>query len=456
MKKRNVIVKIVTIFAVLLCCLSTVGCVNNPDPGENSGGSGKISLNVWIQPINQPQFFNWAAKRYNELNPNVTINWNIMTGDTLGGGLDTALSGASAADISATWGGLVVPKLIAGNRILNLDDVMTPEIENNLNSSALINKIDSEGKGWYSVPFGGFASTIFYNKTFFDQNNIAVPETYEDLKSISKTIRDLGKEPLISGLADWQMSHFMQALHARTMSVEDFESLIGVDRTQNPFADPINQDIPKNGILEGFEWLQQYQKDGIFARNITGYSVNQAQKNFKKGSSVMYSGPSLEFLDLSGATFEIGAFLMPKAPSEYAPEDGNAPSSMASGLCSDVFIVNADTKYPEECKDFLRFLISEEAQKKLLEFFIFPAIKGVTTEDMQPTYKEIFEGVFGEIYQEIETHGYTPFYQSYSIGVMDGKLGTLGAGVIDGTMDPDTAAKELVKYYATSGVIKTE
>ena len=73
---------------------------------------------------------------------------------------------------------------------------------------------------------------------------------------------------------------------------------------------------------------------------------------------------------------------------------------------------------------------------------------------MRPTYKKIFEDTFGEIYDEISTNGYTPFYQSYSIGDMAGRLSDFGARVIAGELAPATAAENLRNFYASSGVIK--
>ncbi|MGN1099859.1 MAG: ABC transporter substrate-binding protein, partial [Christensenellales bacterium] len=293
---------------VILLCLSLFTFVACGSDNDDVGGGENIKLKVWVQTANQPQFFTWAAKRYKELtNGRVTVNWTAMPSATLGSGLDAALGGNEAPDIAATWGGLIVPQLIKGNRIINIDDVIDEIGEENLNSSALINEKDSEGKGWYSLPFSGFASpVVFYNKTFFDANGMQVPSTYDELVALCNRISGLGKEGISSGFGDWQMSHFMQAMHSRTLTVEGLNGLIGVNYEKNPFASASDPAKPLEGIEEGFSLLKSYCDDGIFVNNITGYNVSQAQSYFKNGLALMYAAPSSEYLELSSATFEIG------------------------------------------------------------------------------------------------------------------------------------------------------
>ncbi|MGN1099832.1 MAG: hypothetical protein ACI4S9_05765, partial [Christensenellales bacterium] len=137
-----------------------------------------------------------------------------------------------------------------------------------------------------------------------------------------------------------------------------------------------------------------------------------------------------------------------------ASDDENAPSSLASGLCSDVFVINARTKYADEAKEFLKFLASEEAQKKLLEYFLFPSVKGITSDGIREAYKVVFDAVLGDIYEIVNSDGYTPFYQSYSIGNMDGRIASLGQSVVNGTITPAAAAENLRAFYASSGILK--
>ena len=433
--------------ALLVCACGLTACGGRDDNGGGGGDgpSSDVTLKVWVQSANQPQFFTWAAARYKELT-GVTISWTVQASANL----DTALAGNDSPDIACAAGGITMPKLIEGKRVLKLDDVITPAIEETLIDSAKINKNDSTDGSWYELPLYGFSSpTVFYNKTAMGE--LTQPQTYEEFLEIIKKV-PAGKEGLVSGLGDWQMPHLMQALHARTMSVEDYNGLIGIHTDHNPFAD--GNDQPVAGLEKGFSLLKKYQDDGVFAKNITGYNASTASSYFTQGSAIMYAAPSLEYLTLANAPFEIGAIVLPKAPADYASADPDAPSSLVSGIYSDVFVISAKTRYEAECKAFLSWLLTSEPQEKLLEFFLFPAIRGTTTDNMRPAYKQAFESVLGDIYEELTTNGCTPFYQSYSISSMDGRVAGIAQNVLNGKQTPKSGAEELKNFYGNSGIIQ--
>ena len=451
-------------FMILVCMLVTVftlGACGGADPNDQGSSTGepKVTLKVWIQTANQPQFFNWAAQRYNQLHSNVTINFIPQNSANLGTSLDASLVGNNAPDITATWGGLIVPRLITGNRILQINDVMTEEVEGRLNDSAMINKIDSGTGDWYALPFSGFASpTIFYNADYFAEKGLTEPQTYEELKEIAATIRAEGDcETMVSGFGDWPLSHFMQAMHARTMTEADFNGLIGINTERNPFESQTQPGSPVAGLEQGFQLLKRYNTDGIFASNLTGYNSETAKSYFTQGKAVMYAGPSSDYLSMaSSANFNIKAFVLPDAPSDLKPASGGT-DTMISGIFSDVFVINAKTEYANECKEFLRFLISDEAQAKLLETFLFPVVTGIETDGLPEAYRTAFENVLGEIYDGIQ-EGCTGFYQSYSVGQMDGRLKDLGQSVLAEAAGQDeasaAAALNLLNFYQNSGVLK--
>ena len=52
-----------------------------------------------------------------------------------------------------------------------------------------------EGGKFYSLPFNKSTEVLYYNKTFFEENNLEVPTTWEELEEVSKKITELtGRE----------------------------------------------------------------------------------------------------------------------------------------------------------------------------------------------------------------------------------------------------------------------
>jgi len=402
------------------------GGMSGERPSGSEGETEAVSLRIWIQSVNQPEFFQWVKQEFEASNKDIKLKVEAQAANALGDALDVTLGGSNAPDIAATWGGLVAPKLYRGKRILPLDDVITPEVEANLLDAAAYNKLDGDGV-FVSLPLAGFASpVIFYNKTQFDKLGLGIPTTYDELKAVAQSVRAAGKQPLIAGFSTWPLPHFMQAIHARTMPAEEFGALIGRPKDKNPYD--------AAGFAEGFRLLKRYQDDGIFADNITGYDANMAHMEFIAQNALMLAAPSLDLLTLNQSTsFEIGAFVLPPGASD---------GPLVSGVYSDVLVVGANTKYPEQAKRLLRFLLSPEAQAKLLEFDLLPVLKDVDISQANPALSEVVAA--------IKAKGVSGFYQNYSTTGIDLQLLTAGGGVLTGSMSPEDAAKLVADYYQSS------
>ncbi len=52
-----------------------------------------------------------------------------------------------------------------------------------------------EGGKFYSLPFNKSTEVLYYNKTFFEENNLEVPTTWEELEEVSKKITELTGNP---------------------------------------------------------------------------------------------------------------------------------------------------------------------------------------------------------------------------------------------------------------------
>ena len=53
----------------------------------------------------------------------------------------------------------------------------------------------SDDGTFYSLPFNKSTEVIFYNKTFFEKNNLSVPKTWSDVEAVSKKIMELTGKP---------------------------------------------------------------------------------------------------------------------------------------------------------------------------------------------------------------------------------------------------------------------
>ncbi|HAX72933.1 MAG TPA: ABC transporter substrate-binding protein [Firmicutes bacterium] len=52
-----------------------------------------------------------------------------------------------------------------------------------------------EAKSYYSLPFNKSTEVLYYNKTFFEENNLTVPTTWDEVEEVSKQIYELTGKP---------------------------------------------------------------------------------------------------------------------------------------------------------------------------------------------------------------------------------------------------------------------
>ena len=389
-----------------ISCLSLAAC---GEGGRNSGSGGKTGatqINIWIQSVNQPDYFmGWFEKEFETENPDIDLNFIPQASSVLSTSLDVSLAGNNAPDMAVTWGGTILPTLAAGNRVTDISDIMADK-EDDMINLALLNKVDGKH---YGAPIFGFANVIYYNKTVFDSLGIEPPENYNEWKEISATIRaekDNRGRSVYQPLTTAYAYHLMQSIHGRTMTEAQLNALI------QPYSADVPNPFDNDGFRNGFSWVAQMAGDGIFADGITGMDISGAQDNFVQQKSLMISGPSIDLLALSAnCQFEIGTFLMPDPPAQYAAAE--TPTSKVAGIYTDVLCINAKSEHQDECKKVIEYLYTEKAQEKLLDFFMMPVLKNVGTDNVSSTVRQTFDTAFKPFYDEVNQHGMTVYYMNY-------------------------------------------
>ncbi len=412
MKIRKRILLFITALSLLIPSVGLMGC----DRDDGNGGRGdQTTLKIWIQSTNQPAYFiGWFKAAFESKNPGIELNFIPST--SLGGELDVSLTGNDAPDISATWAHFL-RTLSSGNRIQNLDEILKP-YEENFQEMALLNQVDGTH---YGAPIFGLSSpVIYFNRTVLESLNLIPagwqgPANYAELKTLCQNIRAKTRPNSTQNYKALILSsgfHMMQSIHARTMTPDQLNAIMEPYSAEkaNPFDAP--------GFENGFKAVAQMEADQVFATPF--FNSADALDTFRVGESLMVSAVSLDLLSLSSCSFEIGSFLLPAdIPYSSTATDGTAkaeagtPDSLASGTYTDVFVVNKKSTKTDAIKKFFDFLYSKEAQEKLLEFFLFPVMKGMGLEGMSAGKREIFDAALKSVFETVQANGMTPFYTTY-------------------------------------------
>lgn len=390
------------VLAMFMALTVVVGCGRSGDPG---GKTGAKTLEIWITHVNQPKYFmGWFERAFEAANSDIDLKFEVST--KLDSGLDVTLAGKNPPDIVSTSGGLVVPILQAGQRVLDLSTTLS-KFDANFQSTANLNKIDGK---WWCAPIFGFASpVIYYNKTVFTANNLQEPSTYDELVQLCNDIRDIkdsNDNTKYQTITTGYLYHLFQGINGKTMTEEQLANIV-VDKTseaKNP--------LDNSGMENAVKWVKKMTDDNIFAVNVTGTNPEQATSDFTTQKTLMIIAPGLDLLNLSNSSsFDIGAFTLPDAPSDFA-QDGVVSGSVA-GIYNDCFVVNSKTKYPEECKKVIEFMYSEEAQKQLLNCFMYPVVKTTAYDTVDPSVQNLYDSAFKPIYKKAVDNGMTTFWMNY-------------------------------------------
>lgn len=423
--------KLRTMLALLLSALMAltvfVGCGTGGDEGSSGGKSNAKKITVWITSVNQPKFFmGWFERAFETANPDIDLKFEVSA--KLDSGLDVSLAGKNSPDIASTSGGLVVPILQAGNRVLDLTETVG-KFDTDFHSTANLNKT---GDSWYCAPIFGFASpVIYYNKTVFKANNLQEPTTYEELVQLCNDIKAIkasdGETQKYQTITTGYTYHLFQGITGKTMTEEQL-----LDITKDKTSDATNP-FDNSGMENAIKWVQQMADDKIFAQNVTGASADGAANDFVQQKTLMIIAPGLDLLSLSeSSTFDIGAFILPDAPSTFRQE--GVENNTVAGIYNDCFVVSAKTKYPEECKKVIEFMYSEAAQKQLLNCFMYPVVKTTPYDEVDSSVQSLYDSAFKPVYKNAVDNGMTCFWMNYAYKTgLDSASEQIVKGILNGT-----------------------
>lgn len=272
---------------------------------------------------------------------------------------------------------------------------------------------------------------ILYNKTFFEENHLEVPDTWEEFLNLCDQIRDLGTMPLYEGInGTWHTKCWIYGLTPLMY------------QEKPDFVKYLNED-PKHKLKDiqcfekGVEQVRQ-----LFAAKENGvpkYYVGDGSEEDFRGSysyltqrkAVMmftYSAYASE-LKAYGNQDEWGMFPVPLLDNQTAVSNGGGMAKF----------INKNSEHIEECKQLLNFLAKKEnleeyyAQRPDLVTAAFQGIESVRTTDATR-----------EILQRSGQKAVTMFTKE--VFYIDPNIYQYIQGFADGTVSAQDFVKNLDRY----------
>ena len=337
--------------------LALGGCAAGGGGGQNADGS--VTLTFWHNSTtgDGKKYWEDTAAAFEEANPGVTIEIQAVQNEEMDGKLQTALNSGDAPDVFMARGGGKLADIVEAGQAMDLTDKISDDVKSALGGS--LGAFEVDGKN-YGMPVAVLPSGIFTSQDLLTAAGVTeAPATIDDLVAADEKIRATGVAPIAVGAKDaWPAAHWYYNFALRACA----KDVLDAAAESRKFDDPC--------WLEAGENLQAFLETEPFNE---GFLTTAAQQG--AGSSAGLLANKQAAMELMGAWNpgviasltpdqqplpDLGWFPFPEVPGG----DGE-PGAIMGGVDGYSCWVNA----PEQCVDFLNFMVTQENQEYYAEAF---------------------------------------------------------------------------------------
>ena len=227
---------------------------------------------------------------------------------------------------------------------------------------------------------------VFYNKDIFAANGLEVPQTYQAFLDVCEALKAKEILPVSIGIKDgWPQIMLANMLAGTDLLAADTNW--GIERN----ADTVKFNNP--ALVKAME-KYQYICQNYAGDSLPSITYTQMLEQFFTGKAAMLPMGSWVNAEVAKAEqgFEVGWFPMP----------GDNDANVLSVFVNEGLSISATTKYPDVCKDFVKFFFSDTALYSdfLKGEQLFSTTKESVPYEMIPLRKYIEEAIVGM--QEVE------------------------------------------------------
>jgi len=347
-------------FAII--CLIAAACAPSEevasDEGDSSGGG---SVTVWSWRTEDVAGYEKIFETFTEQTGiDVEFKAHVNTEyDTI---LETALKGGKGPDVMQlrAYGGL--QQHIDAEYLVPLDGEVDRLDE--FSPQALAGAQGLKDGRVYGVPFAIQTLQVFYNKAIFADNDIEVPETYEEFTTAAEKLKTAGVTPIAAGGGDtWTLPILHSVVGAEVYGGDSFVD--GILTGEEDFTSPQFVDS-----VEAVGDLMPYLPE-----DPAGVAYTDTQVMFTQEKAAMFIGGSWEagYFSSTNPELDFGTFPMPPRGSEEA---------LVPWFTDGSYGVNAQGSNTDEAQQLVEWMASEEyGQLFVDELKQISPVPGVEFED---------------------------------------------------------------------------
>jgi ABC-type glycerol-3-phosphate transport system substrate-binding protein len=318
---------------------------------------------MWNEPEPQAKALRSIMAAYTKAHPDVTFKvvWN-------GRQNQTKLRGAMQAGTQIDFMDQDGDQLFGGMQAAGAGLEISKDLDKTFKDSLLPGVLDIyANKGQvYSIPYVYNTVNFWYNRDMMTKAGATPPKTWDDLLKVCAAVQKIGKSALVAegNVSGYNLLYFSHIL----------ERMYGSNAMTKLFADKTGKSWTQPGVLEAAQMTRALWDKGCIAKDARGFQYPAGQQTIALGDSMgelVGSWLPTELSNSAGNDFPWGAFNFP------AVKDGKGKQTdLQVALLSMMVLKTAPN--PKEAVDFVKFVVSEQAQKILVtEAQVGPTRKGV-------------------------------------------------------------------------------
>ena len=345
---------------------------------EENEITGKITYVSWMTKGEDEAVINGFMEEY----PGVEVEIRAIDGTNYGSDVLTLCAGGDVPDVLLTKP-VYLADLVDQGYIAPLDGIAGVETQ----TSEEVNQVCSRNGNLYLYALNGGKGTyfIYYNKAIFEQYNLSVPTTPEELDAICETLKNAGVTPLITPAGDtWNSWYFANGYYFNAVQklggpvATEIALLEGTIKPSDIYAPVLNRIadyhekgyLSEGGLSMGWEAAAQYFCEGNAAMFSTG--------SWFPGSTPVAENPDFEFgcFDTPGIPVD-GVYL------DYLTVDRS-------------IAISAQTEYPEAARALVEYFIREDV---LTEYLTSQGLTGINVNvPINPVLNDVVTMLSGDNY----------------------------------------------------------
>lgn len=332
--------------------------------GAWSTVAGAQQLEVWALSGPEGNYFEQALKRFEEANPGVTTRLVTYPNEQYKTALDVGLRSANPPDVFRNWTFERAGRLVRAGLATEIDDFSTEVPEGALAEFTFDGKL-------YGVPFDRHGKYMWYNKAFFADNNLALPQSFDELISLCGNVRaiDASKIPVALGASEpWTIDAYIAIFNQKLVP----DDIRVADAALTADAEALFTDA---GYIEALDKFKLMQTEGCFNDSINGLNPEAARTLFATSQATMTLCGTwcLINFDTEGLAGGYLGFRLPDFEGQAGAPGGHLV--IEDGV--QISTASRDKGTYELANQFLHFIVTPEEQAEFVKAAgSLPAIPG--------------------------------------------------------------------------------